>query len=327
VRAGLVIEEGHPMPSGVIDVLIDGARLCLNDVWTVSWEIPSPAGGTDTGLTPVVIRPTEAAQTRQGLTLQVEKAVLTDRLTHVQVGLLDPPARTTLSAALRWTWPSVRPEGLSLIDDRAHAYAPARAVGWVPVGGTAPGQPMGVDLTVMAFEPLDPLARRLTLRVPAVEIVTPATAGFDVTVPAGAASAPRTVGADAPWAVSPTWEVDSPMALGEVQLHLTEAHLAELNGTTMLMLRSEPITPTQSRRLSGVSLAAVTGPDGRQVDLGSAVGGAGPLAEGDPRHEVWLGFDVVDPASGSVQPGPYRVVVDGIKLVVEGPWRLQWELP
>ena len=328
VRAGLVIEEGHPMPSSVIHVPIDGARLCLNDVWTVSWEIPSPAGGADTGLTPLVMRPTESAQTRQGLTLQVEKVVLTDRLTHVQVGLLDPPAGTTLGAALRWTWPNVRPEGLSLIDDRAHAYAPARAVGWVPIGGTAPGQPIGVDLTVMAFEPPDQLARRLTLHVPAVEIVTSATAGVDVTVPAGVASVPRTRDADAPWAVSPTWEVDIPMTLGEVQLHFTRAHLAELNGTTMLMLRSAPITPvTQSRRLSGVSLAAVTGPDGRQVDLGSAVGGAGPPAEGDSRHEVWLGFDVVDPASGSVQPGVYRVTVDGVRRVVEGGWTLRWQLP
>ncbi len=325
VRAGLVVEEGHPMPKGVIHVPIDGARLCLNDVWTVSWEIPSSTDGVETDLTPVVIYPTEAAQTRHGLTLQVEKVVLTDRLTHVQVGLVDPPAGTTLSAALRWNWPNVRPEGLSLTDDRVHTYAPARAVGWVPAVGTAPGQPMGVDLTAIAFEPLDPLARQLTLHVPAVEIVTSATAGFDVPVPDGLTP---DHGDDAPWAVSSTWEVDIPVTLGEVQLHFTQAHLAELNGTTMLMLRSEPITPVaRLRRLSGVSLAAVTGPDRRRVDLSSSVGGAGPVAEGDPRYEVWLGFDVVDPASGSVQPGLYRVMVGGARLVVEGDWTLRWELP
>ncbi len=320
VRAGLVIEEGHPMPSGVIHVPIDGARLCIHDVWTVSWDVPGSADGVETDLTPVVIHPTQAAQTRHGLTLQVEKVVLTDRLTHVRVGLVDPPEGTTLSAALRWSWPNVRPEGLSLTDDRGHTYALARAVGW------GRGWADGVDLTAMDFEPSEPPARWLTLNIPAAEIVTSATAGFEVIVPDGF-TIEHGLG-DAPWAVSPSWEVDIPVALGEVQLRFTRAHLAELNGTTMLMLRSAPTAPvTPSRRLSGVSLAAVTGPDGRRVDLSSSVGGAGPVAEGDPRHEVWLGFDVVNSTSGRVQPGAYRVMVDGARLVVEGGWTLRWELP
>lgn len=327
IRAGLVIEEGMAIPGGVIHVPIDGARLCLNDAWTVSWEIPSPAGSTDTGLMPAVIRPTEAAQTRQGLTLQVEQVVLTDRLTHVQVGLLDPPEGTTLSAALRWTWPTVSLRGslgaLSLTDDRTHTCGPARAVRWV--GARRPGMDLAVaSLTAMDFEPCDPLARRLTLTVPAIEIVRPAAVTFDVIVPDGVTT--RYDG-DTPWPVSPAWEVALPLTLGEQALRFTTAHLADLNGTTMVMLTSTPYAAASSGQwLSGLRLAAVTGPDGRQVDLDNAVSRAGPVAEDDARHELGLGFDVVDPTSGSVQPGSYRVTVDGVKALVKGPWRLAWRV-
>jgi hypothetical protein len=171
----------------------------------------------------------------------------------------------------------------------------------------------------MDFEPCDPLARRLTLTVPAVEIVTPAAVTFDVTVPDGVTTA---YDGDTPWPISPPWEVDLPLKLGERALRFTTAHLAELNGTTMVMLPYAARSPGQ--QLSGLRLAAVTGPDGRRVDLNSAVNGAGPVAEGDMRYELGLGFNVVDPASGRVQPGRYRVTVDGVKVLVEGPWRLAW---
>jgi hypothetical protein len=48
--------------------------------------------------------------------------------------------------------------------------------------------------------------------------------------------------------------------------------------------------------------------------------------QGDGKYRVWVTFDVNDPATGAVQPGRYRVELDGICVAVQGPWELTWDL-
>jgi hypothetical protein len=320
IRAGLVVEEGTPIPQGRIDVRVDGATLCLNETWTVTWEVPGTVTQGEATPAPVVLRPVEAVHTQNGLTLRVEKTVLTDRLTGMTVGLVDPPEGVTLSAALRWLWPNTSSEALALIDNRGYHYGPARSVVW------AGHQARGPDLTTFDFEALQPLARRLTLHVPAIEITEPTVAVIDVTLPEGAA---ETSSSDSlPWAVSPPWQVDIPLTLADYRLRLTEAQLVDLNGTILLMLTSEPYpTLERAQRLSGVQLAAVTAPDGRMVDLGTAVSGAKSGEEGEAVQRLHLAFDVVGPRTLSVQPGRYHVEIDGVRVLVLGPWKLSWSLP
>jgi len=40
MRAGLVVKEGQPIPTGLIQVKIGSAELCLLDAWNVTWTIP-----------------------------------------------------------------------------------------------------------------------------------------------------------------------------------------------------------------------------------------------------------------------------------------------
>jgi hypothetical protein len=319
--AGLVIEEGEQMPTGTIEVRVRGATLCLGDSWTITWEVPGVGLEGEAGTVPVMLHPQEATQTRNGLTLRVEEAVLTDRLTGVTVGLAEPPDGITLFRGPRQRGPGTYPRGMTLEDDRGHRYERPLSVTWRPYNEFEP------DLTAFNFEPLQPLARRLTLDVPAVAVVEPAPAAFDdVTVPD---EVRMTLDAgEVPWPTSEPWEVDIPLEIANYRLHFTEARLEELNGTTLLTLISEPYDARQNRRrLFGLQIATVTAPDGREVDLETTCSGAGPQVEDGTTHLAQLSFDVIDPETFDVQPGRYHIKVDGVTVLAEGPWKLSWLVP
>ena len=320
MRAGLVIEEGEQIPTGTIEVRVRGATLCLGDSWTITWEVPGVGEEGEAGITPVILHPEDAMQTRNGLTLRVEEAVLTDRLTGVTVGLAEPPDGITLFRGPLQRGPGTYPRGMTLEDDRGHRYERPLSVYWRPYNGPEP------DLAVFNFEPLQPLARRLTLDIPAVAVVEPALAAFDVTVPDEVRMA---LDADeAPWPTSEPWEVDISLEIANYRLHFTEAWLEELNGTTLLTLISEPYDVRQNQRwLFGLQIATVTAPDGREVDLETTYSIAGPPREGGAAHRLQLSFDVIDPETLIVQPGRYHVEIDGVTVLVEGPWKPSWDLP
>jgi len=320
MRAGLVIEGGEQIPTGMIEVRVRGATLCLGDSWTIPWEVPGVGEEGEAGITPVILHPEDAMQTRNGLTLRVEEAVLTDRLTGVKVGLAEPPAGITLFRGDRQRGPGTYPRGMTLEDDRGHRYERPLSVTWRPYNEFEP------DLTAFNFEPLQPLARRLTLDIPAVAVVELAPAALDVTVPEGLR---MTLDAgDAPWPASEPWQVDIPLEIANYRLHFAEAWIEELNGTTLLTLISEPYDARRNqRRLFGLQIAAVTAPDGREADLETAYSGAGPQVEDSTTHRAQLSFDVIDPETFDVQPGRYHIKVDGVMVLAEGPWKLSWSVP
>ncbi|MEA3376997.1 MAG: hypothetical protein U9R72_12460, partial [Chloroflexota bacterium] len=319
VRAGLVAEAGEPIPNGTIKLRITGARIHLRDTWTMTWEVPGTGDETPGRRRPLALHPTEAQETRNGLTLAVQEVVLTDRLTGVQVGLEDAPPSTTLAGGLRWSGPSVSVRGLRLEDDRGGRYELPRSVYWGPYNEPEP------DLTAFGFEAVQPLARRLTLHVPAVAVTHPASAAFDITVPKGLEMEAGTY--DTPWLASASWEVDIPLEVAGYRLHFSEARLEDLNGTTLLRLLSEPYEPGQNEQLYGLHLASVRAPDGRPVDLRSALSAAGPQEEDSDAHRARLWFDVLDPETVTVGAGRYHVEIDGVTVLYQGPWELSWELP
>lgn len=330
LRAGVVAEAGERIPSGTISLRITGARVILRDSWTITWEVPGDGDETEGRRGPLTLHPEEAQQTRNGLTLGVQEVVLTDRLTGVQVGLEDAPPSLTLAGGLRWSGPGVHVGGLRLEDNRGRDYGLAwrSNVYWRP-----PEAPES-DLSTLTFEPLRPLARRLTLHIPGLAVTQPATAAFDVTVPEGV-----TISLDAahaPWPASEPWQIDIPVEIGAYDLRFSEAQLAEVNGTTTLMLRSEAYRPSRGDRwLAGFRFAAVTRPDGTGVRVpdpqasgltGPTFGTAGPVPNGTS-HAATISLDVADPETGFVEPGRYHVEVDGVVVLREGPWELSWALP
>lgn len=319
VRAGLDVADETRIPTGVINVRVSGATLCLNDLWAVTWEVPGTATASGMDAVPVTHAIERVNQTRNGLTLQVEEVVLTDRLTGVKVALNPSIEGEALATDHRWGGLSIVAQALTLTDDRGRNYVPSRAVAWRPYQALQP------DSATLTFGPLEPLARRLTLHVPAVTVVEPAAASFEVLVPDGLTLALDPTGP--PWRVSEPWPVEIDVNVAEYRLRFSEARLEDLNGTTLLALTSEPYRESHSWRwLSGVRIAMVTTPSGREVSLETAHSAAGPETEGSTNHRLWLAFDVKDPQTLAVEPGPYQVILDGASIIVQGPWDLSWAL-
>jgi hypothetical protein len=320
MRAMLDVQEGEPLPTGEIDLWIDSVQLCLNDTWTLSWEIPETDQAEATRAMPVRYRPEGAAKTRKGLTLEIEEVVLSDRLTWMNVGLTEAPESMNLLTGYSLRGPGAFPRGMRLTDDRGYTYERPEGVSWRSNDTPEPRQHGFV------FQPVRPLARRLTLEIPMVAVVKAASAAFDVTVPEGVRV--TLDASDAPWGASLPWAVDIPLEVAGYRVHFTEAQLGELNGTTLLMLSSAPYRAQDDKRtLVGLQMGTVYAPDGREVDLETAHSSAGPQKEEGALHQVGLAFDVVDPKTGDVQAGRYHVEIDGAWVGVEGPWNLTLALP
>ena len=318
LRAGLEVREGETVPTGVVEVRVRSASVTIHGPWTITWALPGADDASEARVAPVELHPADANQTQDGLTVRVDEVVLTDRLTAVSVDLDDPPPGVTLSRILSWN-PATRRHELTLEDDRGRRYELSWDVYWQP-----PGEPE-FDAGTLTFQPVQPLARRLTLHAPAVEVTLPGTAAFDITVPGGLTMTPG--GPDSPWLASASWDVDVPLEIAGYRLHFTEARLEDLNGTTLLTLTSTPFKPQlRDLWLFGLRLASVTAPDGRAVDLGTAHSGAGPEEEGSTAHRATLAFDVLDPETRTVQPGRYHVELDGVTIAVQEPWKLTWRL-
>jgi len=311
MRTSLNLREGQSIPLGSIQVRAESADMLIRGPWIITWTVP---GADEATAAPVTLHPTNASQTRDGLTLRVDEVTLTDRLTAITVELDNPPPGVAFSRIPSWN-PATQRRELYLEDDRGHRYELSQDVGWRPSGSPES------DAKTLTFQPVQPLARRMTLHAPSVEVTLTGAAAFDVTVPTGLTTEahPGEVSASAPWGV------DIPVEVAGYQLRFTQARLEELNGTTMLMLTSGPFEGQQGDRwLTGLRMASVTAPNGQSVDLRSAFSHAGPEYEGG--YGVRLAFDVVDPATGTVRPGRYHVKLDGITAAVQGPWTLAWSL-
>ncbi len=315
IRSSLYLAEGAPLPRGKVELRASSAFATLRGPWTVTW--PVPGAGAEGAAGVAVLHP-QASDRVGGLTLGVDEAVLSDRLTCVRLALQGAPEGVTLSGLDSFA--AIAPgERARLTDDRGGDYGLPNGtfVRWQPAGDRAP------DLASLTFAPLQPLAQRLTLRLPALRLAWPDAVAFDVEVPAGVALDLQDDEQRARTRVSAPWAVDIPLEVADYTLRFAEARLEETSGTVMLRLTSAPYTPqSNERQLSGLRLAAVTGPGGRAVDVAGAMSTAGPLAQ----HEqtAVLLIDVVDPGSGAVQPGRYHVELGGATVAVRGPWVLTW---
>lgn len=315
------------LPAGSIPVEVHHAEILVRGPWIISWAVPDADAAGDMQISPVTLNPANASQTRAGLTLRATEVTRTDRLTAVTIELDDALPNVTLNRVLRGH-PLTDTDGLYLEDDRGRRYAVIPwGLDWQPPGEQTP-RTFGFSETLkvserLIFEPLQPLARRVTLHVPAVEITQAGPAAFDVVVPAGVKVQPR--------AESASWLVDIPIEVAGYRVHFTEARLEERSGTIMLVLTSAPLEhPRGDRQLTGLQPGAVTAPDGRSVNLDSAFGVAGPeYRSGDEVNgpcRMRLAFDVTDPETHLVQPGRYHVKLAGAIVAVEGPWALSWNL-
>jgi hypothetical protein len=152
------------------------AYVSVRGPWSLSWPVPG-AEERDAPVSPMTLRPEDVGQTRGPLSLTMDRATLTDRLTavHVAAGPLPGDAEVRFPSGSEDSAPYLQ-------DDRGRRYELEEDVSWEPEDETAE---RSVISHTLAFEPLQPLARRVTLRVPEAELTLPDEASFGVTVPGG----------------------------------------------------------------------------------------------------------------------------------------------
>jgi hypothetical protein len=314
IRAGLELRDGTEITGGLIEVQVEGASVAFHGPWTVTWTIPGAAEAEGARVAPLTRYLAKATQTRQGLTLRVSQVVQTDRLTAVTVTLGDPPLGVALNRVLAWN-PATETEDLYLEDEQGNHYPLGYGAAW------RPGDEEVLDAArfplisqTLNFEPLRPLARRVTLHVPAAELCLRGPVTFDVWVPEGVEMQPRS---EPPWPASEPWEVDISLELAGYRLHLSQARLEGVNDTTSLRLIASP--PGNRRAgpwLTGLRPISILAPDGQPLDLEYA----------SRFDHGGLSFDVADAQTGVVLPGRYRVELEGVTVAVPGPWTMSWNL-
>jgi len=322
LTTGLSLRSGASVPSGLVQVFVEGASVYFQGPWRLRWAVPASAAVAAAGKEPAadevrtlpVARHDVASSTHSGLTLEVSEAVQTDRLLAATVRLVDPPMGVTLNRVLSSRPPATR-SSLYIEDSRGRRSELNDDVSWgidplpVQIGG---GTPPRSD--TLNFEPLHPTARRATLHLPAIELFLSGSMAFDITVPEGIEmSSQDRFGIPA----SEPWPVDIALQAAGYEVHLSSAHLLGSDITPLLVLiADDPPDPDTGAWLTAVRPTSITGPDGHPLDLAHAV----------PYGRTNYVFDLSDPETAVVLPGRYHFELDGMTVAVPGPWELTWNL-
>ena len=323
IRASLDLGQWPWVPHGPIDVQVEGAGILFHGPWTVTWTVTGVEGKEEAQpaaqVGPAILRLDGARDTHAGLTLQANQVVRTDRVTAVTVELGGAPPGVTLNRVLSRN-PTQEENGLYLEDNQSRRYERSDGITWRPDPEEASAllalsarPPFDVSPT-LSFQSLDPLARRATLHVPALELFVAGHIAFNVTVPEGVEMQARE---EPPWSASEPWTLEIPVEMGGYHLQLSQACLEGINDSTSLVLIPEgPEDRPGGPWLTGVRPTAIVVPDGQSLDVAyaSRFGQAGTI------------FDLADPDTGVVLPGRYRFELDGITVAVPGPWKLSWDL-
>ncbi|MFW6136102.1 MAG: hypothetical protein ACOC7N_04700 [Chloroflexota bacterium] len=321
---------GEALPLHPFTVTVRRAHISVRGPWTLSWPVPG-AEEQDAPVSPLTLRPEDVGQTRGPLSLTIDGATLTDRLTavHLAAGPLPGDAELRFPSGCEDPAPYLQ-------DDRGRRYELEEDVGWEPEEEAV--ERSGIPYT-LTFEPLQPLARSVTLRVPQAELILPDEASFGVTVPAGIELEPRfgvtrePTFADSPrpmvWSLSESRDVDVTLEAAGYRVQLTQARLEQFGSTTQLALASEGLRLRPGGyRLTDLGIASAMGPSGEDAPLAGGFDVRGFFEERfseETRHRAVLTFR--DLGTEPVPPGRYHVEVDRLWMLVEGPWELSWDLP
>ncbi|MBN1814930.1 MAG: hypothetical protein JXA14_24030 [Anaerolineae bacterium] len=322
LTTGLSLRSGASVPSGLVQVFVEGASVYFQGPWRLRWAVPAAAAVAAAGKEPAadevrtlpVTRHDVASSTHSGLTLEVSEAVQTDRLLAATVRLVDPPAGVALNRVLQSRPPATTP-ALYVEDNRGRRSDLNGDVSWgiepllIQLGADAP--PLSDTLN---FEPLHPTARRATLHVPAIELFLSGAMSFDVTIPEGIEmSSQDRFGIPA----SEPWPVDITLEAAGYEVHVSSVYLQAQGITSLLVLiGDDPPDPDTGAWLTAVRPTSITGPDRQPLDLAHAA----------PYGRTNYVFDLSDPQTGAVLPGRYHFALDGMTVAVPGPWELNWNL-
>ncbi len=324
---------GSSLPDSPFTVTVNLASVGVRGPWDLSWPVP---GGPDESavVAPVTLRPAGVHQTRGPVTLAIDHVTLTDRLTAVRWMADQEPAGGDVRVQRGWNEPLPY-----LQDDRGIQYQLAEGMGWQTESDSSE---TGARSTTLIFQPLQPLARRVTLHVDQAELLLPYRSAFEVTVPPGIDLEPRfevdaqptrSEGRDdtLTWHASEPWGVDIRFEAAGCSIHLTEARLEGFSlATQRLALSSEPDQPRPGDcRLQSISTTWATGAAGEETPVAQVLDVTRFFADEYPELKMQHRAVVVFPdlMDGPLPAGRYQVGIDSFRVSVQGPWELTWDLP
>ncbi|MGD2103679.1 MAG: hypothetical protein PVJ55_01005, partial [Anaerolineae bacterium] len=115
---------GEALPLHPFTVTVRRVGVSVRGPWTLSWSVPG-AEEQDASVSPLTLRPEDVGQTRGPLSLTMDRATLTDRLTAVRLAAGPLPG----DAEVRFPSGSEDPAPY-LEDDRGRRYELEEDVGW-----------------------------------------------------------------------------------------------------------------------------------------------------------------------------------------------------
>jgi hypothetical protein len=339
------------LPQQPLLITFDGSIIAMNGPWEIRWRIPWT--GETVPQAPQV-KPERVTAIHAGVMLQVDSALFNDKVSVIKLTTPSLPDNNRLLKVLAFDpatldqtqLPSSLNSQLYLETQQGQRIELARDVSWQPEGETQN------DPGTQVFDALPPLAERVTLHVPAIELFLPGQAAFEVAVPEGLTfhseefrvpdlgqNNIQQETTQIRW-VSDPWEIDIPVEIGGYRLYFTQAQVEQdlnSNPAYRLTLTSEPL----NRELGGKSLSTLhistfIRPDGQSGsidivnELMSMIGLYYDrlLTENyDPiRWNAKLILDVTNPNGLDLLSGTYHVEIDGVIVWVAGPWDLSWSL-
>jgi hypothetical protein len=326
------------LPTEPIQMTIHRAGLVLYGPWEVRWKLPK----SGKGFPPRSLSPQNSAVTVQGITLQVQRVIASDRLTAANLAVLAglPQGSTT------WQIVEAPSFGDVYLEDAAGIrYRQDEQVVWDPEHNPElDGDPH--QLTFPAVPAETPL---LSLNIPAIAFDQPVQGSFEVEAPANLDLVERSLGYhwtnpdgsyqtfDVQQLASDPWDVDIPVRFGDYQLHFDQARLVRPGpGGDTLILHGEWLSGIEASRLpAGFHVARVTRPNGEQASTILDESGKEdtiPVYVQAYREEpggawkVELHLPVTDPRTGKLLPGRYRLEVDAASFVAPDPWKISWPM-
>ena len=341
----------NQLPQEPLLITFDGSIITMNGPWEIRWQIP----GTGEAIPQArQVNPERVEATHGGVTLQVESALFNDKVSVVKLTTPGLPDNSRLLKVLAFDpatfdlaqLASSSNSQLYLETAQGQRIELARDVSWQPEGEALdnPGR--------LVFDALPPLADRVTLHVPAVELFLPGQAAFEIAVPEGvifhseeyrvpelSQDTGQQETTQTRWMSDP-WEVDIPVEIAGYRLHFTQAQVEQAlnsNPAYLLTLTSQPLNrELDGKFLSVLHISAFINPDGQSESVDAvnelmSVFGLyydRLLTENyDPaRWNAKIILDGTNPNSLDLLPGSYQVKIDGAIVWVVGPWDLSWSL-
>lgn len=319
------------IPKGKIDVRISEAVVIIEGAWEVSWELPAPA---NVSFAASLIHP-NISEEHNGVTLMVKEAVLSDRMTRLELAL---PGLVP-GAELVSTFPSSDEDTIYLEDESGRHLNPVQEIGTAEIG---------FDPAELRFAGLHKHPKRLLLYIPEAEIFFPGEVSLAVEVPRGLQfhqemEQVTDIRTRERW-VSDAWTVDLLLDIAGYRPHFDQARLerkprGEMEGMYGYRLELSAEAPTAAEegvRLSSLQVGRIVCPDGslqtfdrdtyRRWSRNLPYSRVQPEALKPKETRLLLSIDVTSPVGIDLVPGRYTIDLSGLVVRVLGPWRLRWSM-